>query len=79
MGRFLYISRKERDWKMRSMWDYRVRKMEIAWELAGNLIRAKSESSGAWPEDEYITKAQQVLRQSYEAVNAVFRWDRDRD
>ena len=31
-----------------TMWDYRMRKMDIAWGLASRIIPEKPQPSGAW-------------------------------
>ncbi len=59
-------------------WDYGLRKMEIAWELASRIIPEKPQPSGAWTEADYIAKAQKVMKEAVEAVNAVFTDDRGR-
>ncbi len=55
-----------------TMWDYRMRKMDIAWELASRIIPEKPQPSGAWTEADYIAKAQKVMKEAAEAVDAVF-------
>ena len=58
-----------------SAWDYRIRKLEIAWELASRIIPQTPQPSGTWTEAEYIAKAQQVMKEAVEAVNAVYTDD----
>ena len=60
---------------MGDIWDYRLRKMEIAWELAQRLIRAHPERDGAWVESQFLGKSQEVLQKSQEIVEAVFNAD----
>ena len=54
-------------------WDYRLRKMEIAWELASRIIPEKPQPSGAWTEADYIARAQKVMKEAADAVDAVFK------
>lgn len=54
-------------------WDYRLRRMEMAWELALRVIPKTPQESGAWTEDAYIARAQEVLKKAAGAVKAVFK------
>ena len=54
-------------------WDYKLRKMEMAWDLALRIIPDKPEDSGAWIRENYLARAQETLKQTNEAVNAVFK------
>ena len=58
---------------MGDIWDYRLRKLEIAWELAQRIIPAKVQESGAWMgQDNYLKKAQEVMTRTQEIVNTVY-------
>ncbi len=57
---------------MGDMWDYKLKKMEMAWELANRMIPKAPTSGGRWTEDKYLDLSQQTLKKAFEAVNAVF-------
>ena len=57
---------------MGDAWDYRLRKMEIAWELASRLMPAHVKDSGRWSEDTYLKYAQETMRQANDIVETVF-------
>ena len=56
-----------------SAWDYKIRKLEIAWELASRIIPEAPQPSGVWTEADYIARAQKVMKEAADAVNAVFK------
>ena len=56
-----------------SAWDYKIRKLEIAWELASRIIPEAPQSSGVWTEADYIARAQKVMKEAADAVDAVFK------
>ena len=55
-----------------AMWDYRMRKMDIAGSWPHRIIPEKPLPSGAWTEADYIAKVQKVMKEAAEAVDAVF-------
>ena len=57
---------------MGDLWDYKLRKMEWAWDLASRIIPAQPTTGGRWTEDAFITKAQAVMKEAYDAIDAVF-------
>ena len=56
-----------------SAWDYKIRKLEIAWELASRIIPEAPQPSGAWTEADYIARAQKVMKEAADAVDAMFK------
>tara|TARA_Y100000310_G_C20455130_1_gene702678 strand:+ start:225 stop:437 length:213 start_codon:yes stop_codon:yes gene_type:complete len=60
---------------MGDVWDYKLRKMAIAWELASRLIPSKPQDSGGWTVDTFIGKSQEAMKEAQEAVDAVFKDD----
>ena len=42
-----------------SAWDYKIRKLEIAWELASRIIPEAPQPSGVWKEADYIVTCPQ--------------------
>ena len=59
-----------------SAWDYKILKLEIAWELASRIIPEAPEApepSGVWKEADYIARAQKVMKEAADAVDAVFK------
>ena len=56
-----------------SAWDYKIRKLEIAWELASRIIPEAPQPSGVWTEADYIARAQKVMKEAADAVDAVFK------
>ena len=61
---------------MGDMWDYKLRKIDIAWELASRIIPARAVSSGAWTPDDFIAKAQEIMKAAMDSVDAVFKEDK---
>ena len=61
---------------MGDIWDYRLQKTEMAWELALRMIPQKPESVGKWTEDSYLEHAQKVIKQSHDLVDAIFTADK---
>ena len=47
-----------------SAWDYKIRKLEIAWELASRIIPEAPQPSGVWTEADYIARAQKVMKEA---------------
>lgn len=60
---------------MGDIWDYKLRKMEIAWELATRVMPNSPHPQGAWTEGNYLKKAQETLQQAQEIINTVFADD----
>jgi hypothetical protein len=58
---------------MAEMWDYKIRKMDMAWELALRLIPKMPTDSGRWTEKDYLKNAQETLREANEAIDAIFK------
>ena len=58
---------------MGDVWDYRLRKTDIAWELASRLIPDHAQNSGPWTADVFVAKAQATIKEAYEAIDAVFK------
>jgi len=57
-------------------WDYKLWKAESAWDLAMRIIPDKpSSDQGAWPAKDYLAKSQEILTQSVEVVDTVFKAD----
>lgn len=58
---------------MGDIWDYRLRKLEMAWELALRIIPDKPANSGAWMgEENFLTKSQEIMTKTQEIVQTVF-------
>ena len=65
---------REKKWEgTMSAWDYKIRKLEIAWELASRIIPEAPQPSGVWTEADYIARAQKVMKEAADAVDAVFK------
>ena len=58
---------------MGDAWDYRLRKVEMAWELALRIIPDKPQPNGAWTEGDYLKKAQETLKEANAVIDAVFK------
>jgi hypothetical protein len=58
---------------MGDQWDYKLRKMEMAWELASRFIPEEIQNTGKWTETDYLKNAQAALREAYAVVNAIFK------
>lgn len=61
---------------MGDIWDYKLRKMDIAWELASRIIPAHPTSSGAWTNDDFVAKAQEIMKAAMTSVDTVFKEDK---
>ena len=61
---------------MDDMWDYTLRKAEMAWELALRLIPQVPMPTGKWTEENYLEYAQKVIKQSHDVIDAVFTADK---
>lgn len=55
-----------------SIWDYKIRKMEIAWQLASNVIPKQMAGTGRWSDGSYLKSAQETLKEAFGIVDAVF-------
>ena len=53
-------------------WDYKLRKLEMAWELASRIMPMEARDIGEWAPDGYLKQAQQVLTGARDVVDAVF-------
>ena len=63
---------------MGDVWDYKLRKMEIAWELASRVMPDKVTGTGKWADASYLENAQETIKQAFEAVSGVFVEDHPR-
>jgi hypothetical protein len=62
---------------MGDIWEYKLRKMEIAWELASRVIPDQIAVRGKWMNEEtFLQLAQQEMQKAYDAVDAIFREDK---
>ena len=63
---------------MGDAWDYKLWKAESAWDLAMRIIPEEPEDTGEWTEDNYLKKSQEILKNSQEVINAIFKEDTSR-
>jgi hypothetical protein len=61
---------------MGDMWDYKLRKMEITWELAQRIIPKAPTSMGGWEESRFLEKADGILKQAFDITASVFQDDK---
>lgn len=61
---------------MGDQWDYKLRKMEMAWELAVKTMPTGIQVQGKWTEGLYLKNAQEVLAKSFEIIDSVFTEDK---
>jgi hypothetical protein len=62
---------------MGDIWDYKLRKMEMAWQLAMKLIPPTATAGGKWSNaDTFLENAKEVLKRAHEAIDAVFADDK---
>ena len=61
---------------MGDMWDYKLRKAEMAWELALRIMPKTPEPTGKWTEESYLEHAQKTIKQSHDVIDAVFTADK---
>ena len=60
---------------MGDLWDYRLSKAEMAWELALRVMPEHPQATGKWTEESYLEHAQKVIKQSHDVVDAIFTAD----
>jgi hypothetical protein len=60
---------------MGDKWDYKLKKVEMAWDLANRIIPKNPEARGLWGERDYLKNAQEILKQAHEGIDAVFTAD----
>ena len=53
-------------------WDYKLKRMEFAWDLANRIIPEKVAKSGRWTQSEFLEQAQATLEKAQEVVKTVF-------
>lgn len=58
-------------------WGYRLRKMEIVWELAQKVIPERRAATGQWSGESYYLKVQETLQKLQEIVDVVFSADKE--
>jgi len=63
---------------MGDVWDYKLSKAEMAWELALRVMPGTPQVTGKWTEESYLEHAQETLKQSYDVIDAVFTADKVR-
>lgn len=63
---------------MGDVWDYKLRKMEIAWELATRVIPQDPTPTGKWVETSFMKSAQATLQEAFSIADAVFTEDSQR-
>ena len=61
---------------MGDIWDYKLQKAEMAWELALRIIPQEPKTTGKWTEEDYLEHAQKVIKQSHDVVDAIFTADK---
>jgi len=62
---------------MGDKWDYKLRKMDIAWELANRVIpKSAPSTSGKWTADKFLASAQETLQEAIDVVDAIFQEDK---
>ena len=54
-------------------WDYKIRKLDIAGNWNSRIIPDAPQPSGVWTEADYIARAQKVMKEAADAVDAVFK------
>ncbi len=57
---------------MGDLWDYKIKKMEMAWELALRVIPKSPHETGRWTERDYLKSSQDEIRQAFEVIDAIF-------
>ena len=58
---------------MGDIWDYKLCKAEMAWELALRIIPAEPRPTGKWAEENYLEHAQKMIKESHDIIDAVFK------
>lgn len=61
---------------MGDVWDYKLRRMGMVWELALRVIPQKPELTGKWHEGKFFEEVQKTLQEASKVVNAVFNEDK---
>ena len=57
---------------MGEQWDYKTRKVEIAWELAKQAIKRRLGKSSGMNDETYRDMVKKELQAAWDAVNSVF-------
>jgi len=58
------------------VWDYKLRKAEMVWELALRIIPKNIQPTGKWTDSSYLENAQKILTECHGIVAAVFTEDK---
>ncbi len=61
---------------MGDVWDYKLRKMDIAWELAQRTIPKTPAETGGWGEGNFLKRSEDMLKQANDIVNTIFSDDK---
>lgn len=61
---------------MGDVWDYRLSKAEMAWELATRIIPSNPQATGKWTEESYLEHVQKTLQECQKIIDAVFTEDK---
>ena len=57
-------------------WDYKLKKAEMAWQLATRMMPNSPDHTGKWQEQIYLKNAQEVIKQAYDIIDAIFIADK---
>ena len=58
---------------MGDAWDYRLRKMDMAWQLALRMIPQEPEATGRWTAESYLECSQEILKEAFKVIDGVFK------
>ena len=61
---------------MGDVWDYKLRKMELVWDLAGRVIPASAEDTGGFTREDFLKSVQETLKEAHAVIDAVFVQDK---
>ena len=61
---------------MGDIWDYKLRKADMIWELAKRVIPESPEPTGRWTDVHYLENAQKTLEECSKIIEAVFTKDK---
>ena len=61
---------------MGDVWDYKLSKADMTWDLASRIIPEKPGATGRWTESSYLENAQKTLVECSKVIEAVFTEDK---
>lgn len=61
---------------MGDVWDYKLRKLQMVWELAVRVIPSQPQNTGPWSSEHFYERTQETLEKFQAIVNTIFADDK---